>query len=57
MPGANIGYHALHLAKLVGDAGFVEMFEPLPYLADALEASIAENGFGARTQHATHRFG
>jgi FkbM family methyltransferase len=48
--GANIGYHALHLAKLVGDGGFVEMFEPLPYLADALEASIAENGFGARTQ-------
>jgi len=46
--GANIGYHALHLAKLVGATGTVESFEPLPYLADALEASIAENGFVSR---------
>jgi FkbM family methyltransferase len=46
--GANIGYHALHLAAAVGDAGAVDAFEPLPYLGDALAASIAENGFGAR---------
>lgn len=46
--GANIGYHALHLAKLVGDGGFVEMFEPLAYLADALQASIDENVFASR---------
>jgi len=43
--GANIGYHALHLAKLVGKMGTVVAFEPLPYLADALEASMAENDF------------
>jgi FkbM family methyltransferase len=43
--GANIGYHALHLARLTGGEGYVEAFEPLPYLADALSASIAENGF------------
>lgn len=48
--GANLGYHALHMAKLVGELGCVEAFEPLPYLADALEASIVENGFGARVR-------
>ncbi len=46
--GANIGYHALHAAKLVGEGGFVEAFEPLTAIGDALEASIAENGFAAR---------
>jgi len=51
--GANIGYHALHLARLVGDAGFVEAFEPLPYLADALRTSVDENGF--LSQMAVHR--
>jgi len=51
--GANIGYHALHLARLTGKTGFVEAFEPLPYLADALCESVAENAF---TSHvAVHR--
>jgi FkbM family methyltransferase len=47
--GANMGYHALHLAKLVGSDGRVEAFEPLPYLAQALSASVAENHFDPRT--------
>lgn len=51
--GANIGYHALHLARLAGSAGFVEAFEPLPYLAEALRASVVENGFTSRV--AVHR--
>ncbi len=46
--GANIGFHAVHLARLVGDGGHVEAFEPLGYLADALCASLAENGFAHR---------
>src|SRR6185312_2153492 len=46
--GANMGYHALHLAQLVGTAGTVEAFEPLPYLAQALDASVNENGFETR---------
>ena len=46
--GANIGYHALHLAKLVEARGTLVAFEPLPYLADALEASMVENGFVSR---------
>jgi len=46
--GANIGYHALHLARLVGSGGTVIAFEPLPYLADALQASVSENDFASR---------
>lgn len=46
--GANIGYHTLHLASLVGSSGRVVAFEPLPYLADALDASVAENEFETR---------
>jgi FkbM family methyltransferase len=46
--GANIGYHALHLAKLTGPQGCVEAFEPLRALADVLERSRDENGFTAR---------
>lgn len=46
--GANIGYYALHFAALVGAEGRVEAFEPIPYLADALCAGVAENGFEAR---------
>jgi len=46
--GANIGYHALHLAKLVGPDGLTIAFEPLSYLADALLASVAENQFASR---------
>jgi len=46
--GANIGYYALHFAELVGEGGCVEAFEPIPYLADALYASVVENGFASR---------
>jgi FkbM family methyltransferase len=46
--GANIGFHAVHLARLVGERGHVDAFEPLGYLADALDASLAENGFADR---------
>ena len=52
--GANIGYHALHIAQLAGSGGLVAAFEPLPYLGDALEASVAENSFTERmTVHRT----
>lgn len=46
--GANLGYHTLHAAQLVGKDGVVHAFEPLPFLADALEASILENSFQLR---------
>ena len=46
--GANVGYFSLLLAFLVGESGRVEAFEPIQYLADALQASIVENGFEAR---------
>jgi len=46
--GANIGYHTLHFAKLVGAEGHIYAFEPIAYLADALCASIDENGFLSR---------
>jgi FkbM family methyltransferase len=45
--GANIGFHTVHMAKLAGPGGHVDAFEPLDYLADALDASIEENEFGA----------
>jgi FkbM family methyltransferase len=48
--GANIGYYTLLFAKLVGESGAVEAFEPLPYLADALGASVKENGFESRVR-------
>ncbi len=43
--GVYIGFHAVHLARFVGESGHVDVFEPIDYLADALEASPAENGF------------
>jgi FkbM family methyltransferase len=46
--GANVGYFSLLFASLVGEGGKVDAFEPLAYLADALEASIAENEFQTR---------
>lgn len=46
--GANIGYYALHFAKLVGEGGHVEAFEPIGYLAEALCAGVIENHFGSR---------
>jgi FkbM family methyltransferase len=51
--GANVGYHALHMARLAGPGGAVHAFEPLPYLAEALTRSIAENGFSNIRLHRT----
>lgn len=48
--GANIGFFSLLLATLVGRGGQVLAFEPVKYLYDALEISIAENHFGERMQ-------
>ena len=53
--GANIGFHAVHLARLVGECGHIDAFEPLGYLADALDASLWENGFTDRVT--VHRAG
>lgn len=46
--GANIGYYTLLFARLVDGGGCVEAFEPLPYLAEALTASVEENRFEPR---------
>jgi FkbM family methyltransferase len=48
--GANIGFFSLLLARLVGPGGEVLAFEPVKYLYDALEISIAENDFGGWMQ-------
>jgi FkbM family methyltransferase len=48
--GANIGFHSLLFAQLVGPTGQVVSFEPVKYLYDALNASIAENHFQDRCQ-------
>ncbi len=52
--GANVGYFSLLFASLVGEGGRIEAFEPIPYLADALQASIVENRFQSRI--VLHRF-
>ncbi|MGD0475646.1 MAG: FkbM family methyltransferase [Candidatus Velthaea sp.] len=46
--GANIGFYTALLAALVGPAGEVIACEPLETVADALERTIAENGFAER---------
>jgi FkbM family methyltransferase len=48
--GANIGVHALTMAKIVGPSGRVVCFEPLPHLASTLERTLRLNGFGERSQ-------
>jgi FkbM family methyltransferase len=48
--GANIGVHALIMAKIVGPNGRVVCFEPLPHVASTLERTLRLNGFGERTQ-------
>jgi FkbM family methyltransferase len=44
--GANVGIVTLQSASLVGSRGKVFAFEPVARLADLLERSSAENGFG-----------
>jgi FkbM family methyltransferase len=43
--GANIGLHALTMAKAIGPAGKLICFEPVPHLADALTLALRLNGF------------
>lgn len=43
--GANVGYHAMLAASIVGKNGRVLAFEPLPNNCELLDLSIAENGF------------
>jgi FkbM family methyltransferase len=47
--GANIGVHALTMAKIVGPRGRVVCFEPLPHIASILERTLRLNGFGERS--------
>jgi FkbM family methyltransferase len=46
--GGNIGYYTHLFAILVGPLGRVHAFEPLTHLAEALTASVMENGFEDR---------
>jgi FkbM family methyltransferase len=48
--GANIGVHALIMAKIVGPSGRVVCFEPVPHIASTLERTLRLNGFGERSQ-------
>jgi FkbM family methyltransferase len=48
--GANIGVHALTMAKIVGPSGRVVCVEPLPNIASALERTLRLNGFGEWSQ-------
>jgi FkbM family methyltransferase len=48
--GACCGYHALNLAKAVGDTGRVYCFEANSELMDILSSNIEINGFSDRTE-------
>jgi FkbM family methyltransferase len=48
--GANIGLHALTMARIVGSSGRVVCFEPLPDIAATLERTLRLNGFDKWTQ-------
>jgi len=48
--GANIGVHALIMAKIVGPSGRVVCFEPQPHIASTLERTLRLNGFSERSQ-------
>jgi FkbM family methyltransferase len=43
--GANIGFHSLYFAELVGETGSVLAFEPVPQNFEALKANIGLNDF------------
>ena len=46
--GANVGYHTVLLADLVGQGGQVHAFEPNPRMAGLLRHSMELNGFAGR---------
>jgi FkbM family methyltransferase len=48
--GANIGVHALTMAKIVGPGGRVVCVESVPHIASTLERTLRLNGFGERSQ-------
>lgn len=43
--GANIGQHSIYAATLVGNTGSVFAFEPIPYIYNQMNASVASNHF------------
>ncbi len=43
--GANVGYHALHMAVLVGNRGKIFAFEPHPGNCELIELSVEANQF------------
>lgn len=43
--GANIGFHTLYFAELVGENGKVTSFEPVPYNFKTLDNNVKLNGF------------
>ncbi|VAW42977.1 hypothetical protein MNBD_CHLOROFLEXI01-4752 [hydrothermal vent metagenome] len=49
--GANIGYHAMLAASIVGKNGQIIAFEPLPSNCELLALSISENKFEQVTVH------
>ena len=48
--GANVGYHTLTSASIVGKDGLVFAFEPNPRLFPLLFRSVGNNGFKSRTK-------
>jgi FkbM family methyltransferase len=48
--GANIGVHALYFAALVGPAGKIHAFEPVPKSAAVINQAVASNGFTDRIE-------
>lgn len=48
--GANFGYFTVLLAALVGDAGFVQAWEPQRKVRECLEISLALNGLQSRVE-------
>ncbi len=49
--GANIGYHTLYAACIVGETGKVVAFEPLPRLYEQMKKSVVKNSFSQVTLH------
>ncbi|MGK7869240.1 FkbM family methyltransferase [Falsiroseomonas sp. E2-1-a20] len=46
--GANMGYHTLAMAQVIGDAGHVHAFEANPRVLALLRDSVTVNGFNGR---------